>query len=195
MVHILIKEMEHYAKEYNVPIMLEDGIEFLTEYIKNNKVTSILEIGSAIGYSAIKMALVNEDIRVTTIERDVDRYNEAVSNINKAELNNRINIILGDALETEITGKYDFIFIDAAKSQYIKFFTKYSENLNDDGVIVSDNLHFHGLVEDKIKKVNRNTRQLVRKIGEYVEFLKDNENYKTEFFDCGDGIAISKKSK
>ncbi len=194
MVHILIKEMEEYASINNVPIMMEDGIEFLTNYIKDNKVKTILEIGSAIGYSAIKMALVNSDIRVTTIERDIDRYNEAVKNINKANLADSVEIILGDALETNITSKYDLIFIDAAKSQYIKFFNKYSVNLNDNGVIVSDNLDFHGLVANTDKKINRNTRQLVRKIGEYITFLKENNEYKTIFYECGDGIAISKKS-
>ena len=82
MVYIRIEEIEKYAKEFNIPIMQKDGIEFLTNYIKENNIKNILEIGSAIGYSAIKMALVNSDIKVTTIERDIDRYNIAVKNIN-----------------------------------------------------------------------------------------------------------------
>ena len=193
MVHIRIEELEEYAKENNIPIMQKDGIEFLTNYIKENNIKNILEIGSAIGYSAIKMALVDEDIKVTTIERDKERYDMAVNNINKFDLNNQINIILGDALETNIEGEYDLIFIDAAKSQYIKFFEKYELNLKKGGVIVTDNLSFHGLVEDVSKTTNRNTRQLVGKIKKYIEYLKNNSRYETTFYKLGDGVAVSKK--
>lgn len=193
MVHIRIKEIEEYAKDNNIPIMQKDGIEFLTNYIKENNIKRILEIGSAIGYSAIKMALVDDDINVTTIERDEERYSIALDNINKFNLNDRINIILGDALFTSIDGEYDLIFIDAAKSQYIKFFEKYELNLRKGGVIVTDNLSFHGLVEDDSKTTNRNTKQLVRKIRKYIDYLKNNNNYETTFYDLGDGVAISLK--
>ena len=117
-----INNIEEYAIKNNIPIMEHDGIEFLIEYIKKNNIKSILEIGSAIGYSAIRMALIDKDIKVTTIERDVKRYEEAVKNINDFNLNNQINIILDDAFNVELDKKYDLIFIDAAKSQYIKFF-------------------------------------------------------------------------
>ena len=193
MVHIRLEEIEKYADENNVPIMQKDGIEFLTNYIKENNIKNILEIGSAIGYSAIKMALVDSNIKVTTIERDKERYTIAVDNINKFNLNDRINIILGDALDTNISGMYDLIFIDAAKSQYIKFFEKYELNLKKGGVIVTDNLSFHGLVEDESKTTNRNTKQLVRKIRNYIEYLKNNNRYETTFYKLGDGVAISKK--
>ena len=190
-----IIEIEKYAEENNIPIMQKDGIEFLTKYIKENNIKNILEIGSAIGYSAIKMALVDEDIKVTTIERNENRYNMAVKNIKDFNLENRINIILDDALNTNIKGIYDLIFIDAAKSQYIKFFEKYELNLKQGGVIVTDNLSFHGLVEDESKTTNRNTKQLVRKIRKYIDYLKNNDNYETVFYKLGDGIAVSKKRK
>ena len=193
MVHIRLEEIERYAEVNNVPIMQKDGIEFLCDYIKKNNIKNILEIGSAIGYSAIKMALVDNDIKVTTIERDKERFDIAVNNINEFNLTDRINIILRDALETNIEGVYDLIFIDAAKSQYIKFFEKYELNLKKGGVIVTDNLSFHGLVEDESKTTNRNTKQLVRKIRKYIDYLKENKNYKTTFYSLGDGVAISKK--
>jgi len=173
--------------------MQKDGIDFLTNYIKENNIKSILEIGSAIGYSAIKMALVDRDIKVTTIERDIDRYNIAIKNINDFNLNDRINIINDDALTIELNDKYDLIFIDAAKSQYIKFFEKFEKNLNINGVIVSDNLSFHGFVEDDSKTNNRNTKQLVKKIRKYIDYLKNNPDYKTMFYKLGDGVAISIK--
>ena len=193
MVHIRLEELEKYAEKNNVPIMQKDGIEFLTRYIKENKIKNILEIGSAIGYSAIKMALVDSDIKLTTIERDIDRYNIAVKNISDFNLNDQIKIINADALDIELTDKYDLIFIDAAKSQYIKFFEKFEKNLKTNGVIVSDNLSFHGLVEDDSKTNNRNTKQLVRKIRKYIDYLKENPNYKTTFYELGDGVAISIK--
>ena len=193
MVHVRIEDLEEYAKENNVPIMQKDGIDFLTNYIKENNIKNILEIGSAIGYSAIKMALVSSDIKVTTIERDKDRYDIAINNINKFNLSDRINIINDDALDIDLNDKYDLIFIDAAKAQYIKFFEKFDKNLKKNGVIVSDNLSFHGLVEDDSKTNNRNTKQLVKKIRKYIEYLKHNEKYTTTFYTLGDGVAVSIK--
>lgn len=190
MVHLL--DIEKYAKDNNVPIMLPDGIEFLLNYIKENNVKSILEIGTAIGYSAIKMALISNDIKVTTIERDIDRYNEAIKNISDFSLENQINVIYADAFDVDLTEKFDLIFIDAAKSQYIKFFEKFKYNLNETGTIISDNLEFHGLVENKENvSLSRNVRGLVRKINEYVTFLKDNREFKTDFYSIGDGIGVS----
>ena len=191
MVHI--RRLEEYAEEHNVPIMMKDGIEFLTQYIKDNNVKTILEIGSAIGYSAIRMALVDESIKVTTIERDTARYNEAVKNIKEFNLEDQIEIFNEDALDFETDKQYDLIFIDAAKAQYIKFFEKYKLNLKQDGTIISDNLDFHGLVKNPELTTNRNTKQLVRKINTYIDFLKENKEFKTEFISLGDGIGISKR--
>ena len=190
---VRLRVIEEYAHENNIPIMMSDGIEFLTDYIKKNKVKRILEIGSAIGYSAIRMALVDDDINVVTIERDVLRYNEAVKNINDFDLSDRIDIRLADALECGIDGEFDLIFIDAAKAQYIKFFEKYKKNLAEDGVIISDNLSFHGMVDNIDGITNRNTKQLVGKIIKYVDFLKNNLEFDTEFISIGDGIGISRR--
>ena len=139
------------------------------------------------------MALVNNDIEITTIERDQERYLEAVKNIKKFNLEKRIVPILGDALETNIKGKYDLLFIDAAKGQYLKFFDKYTKNLNEDGVIVSDNMSFHGFVENPETIRNRNLKQLVNKIKKYINFLENNKEYETTFYKIGDGIAITVK--
>ena len=190
---VRLRVIEDYAHENNIPIMLSDGIEFLTDFIKKNKVKKILEIGSAIGYSAIRMALVDSDIHVVTIERDTLRYNEAVRNINDFNLNDRIDIRLSDALECSVDGEFDLIFIDAAKAQYIKFFENYKANLSKNGVIISDNLSFHGMVDNIDSITNRNTRQLVGKIAKYIDFLKNNLEFDTEFISIGDGIGISRR--
>lgn len=189
----LLKKIEDYAQENNVPIMLKDGIEFLEQYIKENNVKKILEIGTAIGYSAIRMC-VNKDIKITTIERDEKRYKEALKNIEEANLNDQIEVIFKDAFDVELSDKYDLIFIDAAKGQYIKFFEKFKNNLNINGTIISDNLNFHGLTHQKERIQNKNTRQLVNKINKYIDFLKENNEYKTTFYDIGDGIGVTRRA-
>ena len=190
-----IKEIEEYAINNNIPIMQKDGIEFLINYIKENNIKSILEIGTAIGYSSIRMALIDENIKVTTIERDKERFEIAKKNINSFNLNNRINLIYKDALEVELNDKYDLIFIDAAKAQNIKFFEKYKNNLENNGTIITDNMYFHGLIFKDNKDIeSRNLRQLMRKLKNYHKFLKENKEYNTELIDLGDGIAITKKN-
>ena len=191
----LIAEMEKYAIDYDIPIMQKDGLEFFQDLIIKNNVTRILEIGSAIGYSAIQMARLNPNIKIVTIERDDSRYNQAVLNIERSGLKNQIIIHHADALEIEIEGEFDCIFIDAAKAQYIKFFEKYEKNLSEDGIIVSDNLSFHGFVENPELKMSRNLRQLVGKIKRYISWLENNDNYDTLFISEGDGLAISRKRK
>ncbi|MCI9585932.1 MAG: O-methyltransferase [Bacilli bacterium] len=186
--------IEKYALENDVPIMQKEGILFLKDYIVKNNIKNILEIGSAIGYSACQMASTGSDVKIVTIERDELRYHEAVKNINELGYDNQIDIILADALEVEINGKFDMIFIDAAKAQYIKFFEKFKYNLSDNGVIISDNLSFHGLTEPDVVIKNRNLRQLVRKINNYKQYLLENSEFKTEFYDIGDGITVSKRN-
>ena len=189
-----IKEMKDYADKNNVPIMTDEGISYLTNYIINNQIQEILEIGTAIGYSAIMMALTNPNVRITSIERDEKRYLEAIKNIKKVNLEDRINLIYNDALEVQIDDKFDLIFIDAAKAQNIKFFEKFQRNLNTNGTIITDNILFHGLVEkDESEIESRNVRQLVRKVKKYIDYLKNNNEYETEFINLGDGLAISKR--
>ena len=191
----LIRNMKEYALENNVPIMTEGGINYLTKYIKKNNIKRILEVGTAIGYSAILMCSCGEDITVTTIERDEKRYLEALKNIKKAKMEDRIDLIYKDALEVNLDEKYDLIFIDAAKAQNRNFFERFEKNLTNDGTIITDNMNFHGLVNKDLESIeSRNLRQLVRKVKEYREFLENNKSFTTEFFDIGDGIAVSKEA-
>ena len=187
-----IKEIKEYAEKENVPIMQDDGIEFLTTFIIKNQVKTVLEIGTAIGYSAIKMALSSPNLRVVSIERDEKRYLEAVKNIKKMQLEDRITLIFKDALDVKLEDKFDLIFIDAAKSQSIHFFEQFERNLNDRGYIVTDNLNFHGYVFKKEEEIkSKNLRALVRKIKDYHKYLEENKKFKTEFYDIGDGISVS----
>ena len=190
-----ITNLEIYAKENNVPIIQKEGLNFLIEYIKQKNVNTILEIGTAIGYSSINMALVSDDIQITTIERNEKMYKQAIKNIKDFNLENRINVIYGDALDTVVQGKYDLIFIDAAKAQYIKFFEKYKQNLQMNGTIITDNLNFHGLALHPEEIHSKNLKALVRKINNYKDFLINNKEFQTVFYEIGDGIAVSKYNK
>ena len=189
--HIL--EMEKYAIDNNIPIIEKKSIAFIMRYIKNHNVLNILEIGSAIGYSSILMASSSKDVMVTTIERDEARYMECLKNVKKCGMEKKINVVYQDALELNLSEelRYDLIFIDAAKGQYTKFFEKYKNYLNPGGVIITDNIHFHGYVGESDKLDKGNLKSLVEKIESYVDFLKNNEEFDTVFKYIGDGLSIS----
>ena len=186
-------EMIDYASKNDVPIMQNEGIAFLIMLLKVKKPLRILEIGSAIGFSSSIMAL-NCDATIDTMERDLKMITECKKNHLDLGLTDRITLIEGDALDTfEIVkdNKYDLIFIDAAKAQYIKFFEMYSPLLNDDGVILSDNLYFHDLLFEEVN--NRDLRQLVRKVGKYNDYLLNHPLFETHIFKVGDGVGVSTK--
>ena len=188
----MLEEIKNKAIIDKVPIMQDDGIEFLINYIKSHDVKKILEIGTAVGYSSIKMALINNNITVTTIERDEERYNLAIENITKMNLEKRIKCIKADALEIELNDKYDLIFIDAAKSQNIKFFEKYKKLLNKNGTIVVDNIYFHGVIYEDDNKLSRNVRGIKRKILEFIDYINSQKEYENKIYSKGDGIMVIK---
>lgn len=181
-----------YATKHKVPIITYEGICFLNQIIKLRQAKNVLEIGTAIGYSSINMALHN-DVTITTIERSDEMFEIAKRNIEEAHLEDRIHQIFGDALEVEETtlGAFDLIFIDAAKSQSIKFFEKYKKLLTKKGVIVTDNLLFHDLVVADIK--DRNLRQLVGKIDRFNKYIVEQPDFDTFIYHIGDGMSLSIK--
>lgn len=189
----LLVSLRAFAKENDVPIITQEGITFLNQIIKLRNAQSVLEIGSAIGYSSIHMALSNESVNITTIERNKEMIALAKENIDKAKLQDRIELVEGDALEVDESklGSFDLIFIDAAKAQSIKFFNKYKPLLNDRGVIVTDNLIFHGLVTAEIR--DRNLKQLVRKIDTFNHFVVEQDDFDSYIYDIGDGMSVSIK--
>lgn len=189
----MIEDLELYAKENRIPIMQKDGILYLCDYIKKNNVKRVLEIGSAIGYSSIMMGMVSDDIYITTLEKDIYRYKMACINICKFNMSDRINIINIDASVYEDDNKYDLIFIDASKGNNRHFFEKFSNNLCEGGVIVTDNLSFHGLVENSSLIKTKNQRGIVNKILNYIDFLDNNLEFETEYVSVGDKISISRR--
>lgn len=192
--YTLLRELKKHAKEDNIPIMSDKGINYLTNFVIKHHIENVLEIGTAIGFSAISMALANPKLKIVSIERDEARYLEAVKNVKEFDLEDRITLIFKDALETKVEGEFDLIFIDAAKGQNINFFERFSKNLSQEGYIITDNMKFHGYVDKDEKEIkSRNLRGLVRKIKEYKVFLEENEDFKTTFSDIGDGLAITER--
>ena len=188
----LIMEMEEYAKDNNVPIIEKESIAYIMKLIKKQNIKNILEIGSAIGYSSILMASVAPDVHVTTIERDQPRYMECLKNIKKAHFEDKVDVYFQDALDINLVDvSYDLIFIDAAKGQYTNFFEKFKYFLDKGGIIICDNIKFHGYVGSKDNIESKNLRQLVGKLEDFTTFLKDNDEFDTEFVDLGDGLSIS----
>ncbi len=192
-------ELKEYAREKHVPIILDEGLSFLELLIHVSKPEKILEIGTAIGYSAMRMSRVCGS-EVYTIERNIDMYNEAIKNVKRASMDDKIHIIFKDALEAidDVKNqKFDLIFIDAAKAQYQKFFDIYTPLLSDDGFVVCDNMEFHGLVNDKenYEKQSRAVRGIIRKLSKFHDDLLQNPKFDTVVYDIGDGMAVSVQKK
>jgi len=190
----LIDEIREYGINNEVPIMSVESIETISNIILENNIHSILEIGTAIAYSTICFASINGINKITSIERDKVRFNIASNNVKKSNLKN-IELICDDALDTNITCKYDMVIIDAAKSQNMKFFNKYKENLNNSGIIVIDNLDFHGYVGKSSEIKSRNLRQMVRKIEKFIDFLDNQNEFDVKYIEVGDRLGVCKRKE
>lgn len=189
-----INALKEYATINNIPIMQDEGIDFLTTFIMKKQIKNILEVGTAIGYSAIMMAKTSNDIHVTTIERDETRYMEALKNIKKFNLEDRITLIFNDALNVNLEEDFDLIFIDAAKGKNKDFFEHFEKNLAINGYIVTDNMYFHGYVEMNEEEIpSKNIQGIVRKIKDYTYFLENHMLYKTTIYKVGDGVAVTER--
>ena len=183
----LIRDMERFAKKENVPIMQKESLNYLISFIKQHNIKSVLEVGTAIGYSTI---LIKEVVNnITSIERDEERYNIAVKNVELSNLNN-ITLIKGDALDITITDKFDLIFIDAAKGKNKEFLDKFKSNLNENGYIIIDNMDFHGLVGKSMTIEKRRLRSLVKKIENFIKYMEEQTEFKVTKIDKGDGFYL-----
>lgn len=193
-----IETLRTYAEANNVPIVDRLTLEMIKQLIRIHQPQHILEIGTAIGYSAMQFASVSKDVHITTIERDSNMQREAKENIQKYNFSNQVDLIEGDALEqfSSVEGKcFDMIFIDAAKAQSKKFFELYTPLLKESGLVITDNVLYHGFVSDISVVRTRNVRQMVKKVIEYNEWLMNNESYTTNFLNIDDGLAISIKGE
>ena len=189
-----LEKIKQKALEEHIPIIMDDTLEVIENYLKENKPHKILEIGTAVGYSAICFTeILAEDGQIDTIERDTERVKEAKENIKKAEVENKINIYEGDAVEIlpTLKNKYDVIFIDAAKGKYPFFLKEALRMLNTNGIIFADNILYKGYVMSDYNKHKQRTA--VRNLREYIKEVNENPELETEILEVGDGLAVSRK--
>jgi predicted O-methyltransferase YrrM len=189
----ILKEMEDYAKKNSVPIIKREIGNFLELMVNIKNPKSILELGTAIGYSSILMAFASKgNSRITTIERDHRMVNLARSNIERSGLANRINIVEGECMDTisNLNDKFDIIFIDAGKGHYNHFLPECLRLLNKDGIIIADNVLFRGMVASD-KLILRRKITIVKRMRKYLELVSDNKKFITSVIPMGDGISIT----
>ena len=188
-----LQKIKEKALEEHIPIIMDDTLEVVDKILKETKPKKILEIGTAVGYSAMCFSeYLQEDGIIDTIERDKERIAEAKVNIEKVGVAEKINILEGDAVEIlpTLTGKYDMIFIDAAKGKYPFFLKEALRMLEKNGVILADNILYKGYVMSDYNKHKQRTA--VRNLREYIHEVTENPNLETEILEVGDGLAISK---
>ncbi len=191
----LFLRLEEYAEEKHVPIIHKEMKPFLEFVIKSNQVESILEIGTAIGYSAMVMSrAMNKKGYITSIERREDYYSLAKENISQYQTDTEFDLLFGDALEVlaTIDKKYDMIFIDASKGHYKKFLDICLKHLKVGGIIVSDNVLYQGMIADD-SLVIRRKKTIVKRMRDYLEYISNNENLVTTIIPISDGVSLTLK--
>lgn len=186
-----LEQLKQQALNDNIPIITEDGLSFIDQLIKKQGINTMLEIGSAVGYSSIALATFNPTLKVLTLEKDEQRYQQAVANIAAFHLDQQIQIVHTDAYDFNCNQPFDLIFIDGAKAQTMGFLNHFIGNLRLNGYIVVDNISFHGFVSQWPNIKNRGTRQLVGKIIKFIEQIKTDQRFEASILPTiGDGIAL-----
>ena len=182
-----------YAEQNDIPITKEDTMQFIVDYINEHKVERILEIGTAIAYGSINMAMCDSVKRVDTVEISTDNYRQALINIAKYNMMDKIEARLMDAkcFIDECDKKYDLIYLDGPKGQYINYLPRLLELLNPNGVIIADNIFFHGMVTGEIP-TPASCRSMVNGLRRYIDEVTHNEKLETHIYQLGDGICVTK---
>lgn len=186
-------KIKQKALEEHIPIIMDDTLEVIKNKLDGKKIDSFLEIGTAVGYSAICFSeFLSENGRIDTIERDIERVAEARINVKKAEVEDKINILEGDAVEIlpTLDNQYDVVFIDAAKGKYPFFLSEALRMIKPDGIIFADNILYKGYVMSDYNKHKQRTA--VRNLREYIKEITEDSRLETEILEVGDGLAISK---
>lgn len=191
-----LKKIKQKALEEHIPIIMDDTLEVIEKELKENPPKKILEIGAAVGYSAMCFSeFLVEDGKIDTIERDKERIKEAKENFKKVEVEDKINLYEGDAVEIlpTLNERYDMVFIDAAKGKYPFFLKESLRMINKNGIIFADNILYKGYVMSDYNKHKQRTA--VRNLREYIKEVTENPDIETEILEVGDGLAVSKIKK
>ena len=193
----LLRELEIYAEEHNVPIVHKEVSDLLKVLLKVDKPKNILEVGCAIGYSSILFATtVGDEVKITTVERNEAMIEREKENIKRAGFENNITILEGDAEELlpKVEGKFDMIFLDAAKGQYKLFYDMVIDKLKVGGLLISDNILYKGMVAHDDFVVRRK-KTIVKRMRNYLDYICNCEYLSTSLIPIGDGVALSYKEK
>ena len=191
-----LEKIKQKALEEHIPIIMDETLEVIEKYLKENPPKKILEIGAAVGYSAMCFSeFLAEGGKIDTIEREEERIAEAKENFKKVGVQDVITLYEGDAVEIlpTLKDKYDMVFIDAAKGKYPFFLNQALHKLNPQGIIFADNILYKGYVMSDYNKHKQRTA--VRNLREYIKEVTENENLDTEILEVGDGLAVSKLCK
>lgn len=193
----LLIKMKDFARQHRIPIMDDMSIAVLASLIKLKQPKKILEIGSAIGYSAIRMAKAYEESKIISYDIDEERLELAIANVHEGGFDERIKFQHGDVLdhrdEIKNEGPYDFILIDAAKSKYREYFDTFSPMLNPNGVIVCDNVFFRGMVAYSEEQPDKKYRTIINKLRDFNRYIAQHDQFDTTFYPIGDGLSVSIK--
>jgi len=191
-----LEKIKQKALQEHIPIIMDETLEVIEKYLKENPPKRILEIGAAVGYSAMCFSeFLAEGGKIDTIEREEERIAEAKENFKKVGVQDVITLYEGDAVEIlpTLKDKYDMVFIDAAKGKYPFFLNQALHKLNPQGIIFADNILYKGYVMSDYNKHKQRTA--VRNLREYIKEVTENENLDTEILEVGDGLAVSKLCK
>lgn len=188
----MLKKIKQKALDEHIPIIMDETLEVIKEIFKKNNPKRILEIGTAVGYSAICFVQASsKDTIIDTIELDEQRAKEALENIKTMNMEKNINVIIGNAVDIlpTLKEKYDIIFIDAAKGKYPFFLEQALRLVNPTGIILADNILYKGYVMSDYNKHKQRTA--VRNLREYIKEATENEHLSTEILEVGDGLAVT----
>ena len=191
-----LEKIKQKALQEHIPIIMDETLEVIEKYLKENPPKKILEIGAAVGYSAMCFSeFLAEGGKIDTIEREEERIAEAKENFKKVGVQDVITLYEGDAVEIlpTLKDKYDMVFIDAAKGKYPFFLNQALHKLNPQGIIFADNILYKGYVMSDYNKHKQRTA--ARNLREYIKEVTENENLDTEILEVGDGLAVSKLCK
>lgn len=194
----VVAKIKEEAISNHVPILQDKSLEFIRLILRLINPKEILEIGTAVGYSAINFVLeLDKNVKVKTIEKNEKMYNKAIDNIVRVDLSDKIEVVLADATEylpnLKEENKYDVVFIDAAKGQYLKFLENGIRLVKNGGVIIADNVLFKGRVLSNYNEHKHRTA--VNRLRDYIKIITDDERLNSTVLDIGDGIAVSKVNK
>lgn len=189
----ILDTLEKFARDNHIPVLLDDSAKFLAEFVKDKQFENILEIGTAVGYSGSIMLLASPKAHLTTIEINEDSFNKAVSTFKSLNLSDRVEQLLGDGFVhitklNEQDKKYDLIFLDGPKGQYLKYYPVLLEMLDKDGCLLVDNVLFHGLVRSN-EDVGHKKRAMVTKLRKFMQEIETRKDITTTIHEIGDGVA------